>query len=143
VGLIRGLVWTAMRLAGRRLGPHESPLARGQHIAGILAEGRASGAITHAQSLIAERVVNIGRLRLRDAMVPLEQAVLAPDTATAEEIRELLREHGHPRIGVYAGRRKNIVGEVMTFVVSPDGQFVGVATIKDLVEEIVGELEEW
>jgi len=185
VGLIRILVWTAMRLAGRRIGPHYSPLVRGQHIAGILAEGRASGALTHAQSLIAERVVNIGRVRLSDAMVPLDRAVLAPDTVTSEDVRALLREHGHPRVGVYAGRRRNIVGvlnaydvlldtsgsppsahlrppvklpetwgiiealfelqrrrEAMAFVVSSDGQYVGLATVKDLVEEIVGELEE-
>ena len=186
VGLIRALVWGAMKLARRRLGPQENPLGRGQRIAAILAEARASGTLTQAQSLIAERVVNIGRVRLGDAMVPLDRAVLVPETVTAEQLRALLGEHGHPRLGVYSGRRDNIVGvlnvydvlldeggsapaehvtapltlaehlgivqalfelqrrrEPMAFVVSSAGRCVGVATVKDLVEEIVGELEEW
>ncbi|MCK4626739.1 MAG: CBS domain-containing protein, partial [Phycisphaerae bacterium] len=33
--------------------------------------------------------------------------------------------------------------EVMGFVVSSSGEYVGLVTIKDLVEEIVGELKEW
>jgi putative hemolysin len=104
----------------------------------------------------------------------------------ADELRELLRASGHPRVGVYSERPDNIVGvlniydvlldqsgappsahvraammfpehlgviealfelqrrrEALSFVVSADGQCLGVASVKDLVEEIVGELEEW
>lgn len=186
VGLIRALVWSVMRLAGRRIGPQDSPLLRGQHISSILAEGRASGALTHAQSVIAERVVNIGRVRLSDVMVPLQQAVLLPETVSAEQLREVLRAHGHPRVGIYSGRRDNVVGvlnvydvlldesgspaaahvrpaltlpeemriteallelqrrrNVIALVVSAEGGCVGLVSVKDLVEEIVGELEEW
>ncbi len=186
VGLIRASVWAVMRLAGRRPGPQDSPLARGRHIGSILDEGRASGALSHTQSIIAQRVVNIRRVRLRDVMVPLARAVVVSEATTPDELRELLRASGHPRVGVYAGRRENIVGvlniydvlldqsgsppsahvrpplvlpehlgvievmfelqrrrEAMCFVVSAEGQCLGVASVKDLVEEIVGELEEW
>ncbi len=187
VGLARVLIRSILRAAGRPAGPHESPLGSGGgRIASILAEGRASGAITQTQSLIAERVVHIGQVRLRDVMVPLEQAVMVEHSVSAEQLRQLLGEHGHPRFGVYAGSRDNVVGVLnaydvllgesgsppaahvaapvtlpahagviealvtlqrqrsgIAFVLNDPGRCVGLVTIKDLVEEIVGELQEW
>jgi len=190
VAAIRLVVAGAIRLAGRRLGPTETPLSGGRRIAAILAEGRASGALTETQSLIAERVVNIASVRLKDVCVPLGQAVLIEESAvTAEALRELLVRHGHPRIGVYRQRRENIVGLInvydvlleapegepsppaspasapivmpgdlgvapalvrlqqarqsAAFVTDPAGRCIGMVTVKDLVEEIVGELEAW
>ncbi len=187
MGMIRGLMWSVMKLAGRRWGSQEMPLLHSRHVTGILAEGRASGALTHTQSAIAERIVNISRVRMHDVMVPLAGAVLVEESASVEQVRELLRLHEHPRFGVYSGERNNIVGvlnaydvllddapdvsvaahigppltlgehlgviealirmqqrrEVMGLVVSQAGGYVGLVTIKDLVEEIVGELEEW
>jgi putative hemolysin len=187
VGLIRGLVWAILRIGGRRMAAGGSPLeARSGHIAGLLAEGQASGAITQTQSVIAERVVNLGRVSLGQAMVPLDRAVLVDANVTTDQVRELLRSHGHPRFGVYSQSRDNVVGalnaydvlmdesgsppsahvtpavrlpahagiiealvtlqkrrEGMAFVTSEQGRCVGLVTVKDLVEEIVGELEEW
>jgi len=186
VGLIRALVWAVIRLVGRRAGSAQSGLGRGEQLGAILAEGRASGALTHTQSIMAERVVNLGRLCVGDVMVPLEKAALVSEDVTARQLRELLREQGHPRVGVYSGERQNIVGvldaydalldetsspprshvrphlslpqsleiipalfelqerrQVLAFVVSEAGHCVGVVSVKDLVEQIVGELEEW
>ena len=185
VGLIRGGMWLVMKLAGRRLGPTETPLLHSRYVTGILAEGRAGGALTHTQSDIAERIVNISRVQMRDVMIRIEDAVLIEESSPIEYARELLRLHGHPRLGVYSGRPDNIVGvlnaydvllddrtdistcitpslklgenlgiiealvqlqqrrEVMGFVISSSGEYVGLVTIKDLVEEIVGELKEW
>ena len=185
VGLIRGGMWLVMKLAGRRLGTTETPLLHSRYVTGILAEGRAGGALTHTQSDIAERIVNISRVKMRDVMIRIEDAVLIDKSSPIEYARELLRLHGHPRLGVYSGGPDNIVGvlnvydvlldektdisscitpvltlpedlgviealvrlqqrrEVMGFVVSSSGEYVGLVTIKDLVEEIVGELKEW
>ncbi|MCD4699667.1 MAG: CNNM domain-containing protein [Phycisphaerae bacterium] len=187
VGMIRGMMWSVMKLAGQRWGSQEIPLLHSQHVTGILAEGRAGGALTHTQSAIAERIVNISRVLMPDVMVPLDEAVLVEESASVERVRELLRLHGHPRLGVYSGGRDNIVGvlnaydvlldngpevsvaahiaepltlgehlgviealvrmqqrqEVMGLVVSQTGEYVGLVTVKDLVEEIVGELKEW
>ena len=181
--LIRGIF-----AAGRRpLGSHDSPLGPGRgRIAGILAEARAGGAITHTQSLIAQRIVHIGQVRLADVMVPLKKAVMVRRSASADLVRRLLTEHGHPRLGVYEGNRENIVGVLnaydvlldeddsppadhvmpplglvqhtgviealvalqrartaIAFVVNDAGNCTGLVTVKDLVEEIVGELHEW
>jgi putative hemolysin len=186
VALIRWLMAGVLGAAGRRLGPGENPLSRGSHIAGILAEGRASGVLTFTQSLIAERVLNIRHVLLGQVMIGLDKAVLVSEEIAAPELREVLKAHGHPRVGVYSGRRENIIGvlnifdvllgdsegqpsqfiqpaltlpadrtvtdallelqrqrKTMAFVTDPSGAFVGMVTIKDLVEEIVGELEEF
>jgi len=184
--LVRLLVSSVLRLAGRRV-EDDAPFGRrGGRLAGILAEGRASGAITHTQSLIAERVVGLGEVRVSDVMVPLAEAVLVEPAVSAERLRELLAEHRHPRVGVFEGTRENVVGLLnaydvllaedgsapadhvaapvtigagagviealvalqrlrspMAFAVDEAGQCVGLVTVKDLVEEIVGELEEW
>ena len=183
---IRGVIALTTRLAGRSLGTHESPLGTGGRLAAILEEGRASGVLSHAQSLIARRVVNIARVPVRDTMIPLERAVLVEESVSADDLRRLLREQQHPRVGVCAGRRENIVGllniydvlldeggsppsahltsplmlpehlnvtealvalqqhrTAMGFVTDPQGGCIGLVTVKDLVEEIVGELEEW
>jgi len=186
VHLTRALLWVTLKLARRGEGEVSDPLGAGRRVSAILDEGRASGALTDSQSLIAERVVRIGHVRLRDVMVPLKAAVLVPETITREGVRELLGAHKHPRLGVYRGGRDNIVGllnaydvlldesgrppaahvrpvvslpegmgvtealvelqrrrEVIAFVCSERGAFVGLVTMKDLVEEIVGELHEW
>jgi len=186
-GLIRLLTGGVLRLAGRRPDEDDAPLGRGGgRIAGVLAEGRASGAITHTQSLIAERVVRLGRVRLADVMTPIDRAVLVTPDVTADELRRTLAEHGHPRVGVYAHDPANIVGVLnaydvllaeddsapadhmapavalnaqagvigalvalqrsrspIGFVLDADSNCIGVVTVKDLVEEIVGELDEW
>ena len=185
--LVRGLMWVVFALAGRREYRRAAALAgSGDRLAGILAEGQASGVLTHMQSIIAERVVNIGQVRLRDVMVPLDQAALVPESVTPEQLRELLASSDHPRFGVYSGERENVVGmlnaydvlldetgaspashvttpaklledmgvtealvrlqqdrTVVGFVFSDAGRCVGLVSVKDLVEEIVGELEEW
>ena len=187
VFMVRGVIWLVFRLGGRRLTRSEGHLAGGERrIEDILAEGRASGALTHAQQVIAERVVNIRRVHLRDVMVPLEQAALVSESVTVEELRELLASSDHPRFGVHSGDRENVIGllnaydvlldetgappsshmtppaklpadlsvtealvtlqrrrTVVGFVFSPDGRCLGLVSVKDLAEEIVGELEEW
>ena len=185
LALVRGLMWLILAVGGRR---RRKKAAGGDDdgIAGLLAEGRASGVLTHAQSVMAERLVNIGQVSLRDVMVPLDQAELVPQTVSTDQIRDLLAACEHPRFGVYAGERENIVGvinaydvlldedaagpashiaapiklaeelgvtealvqlqrnrTVVGFVYGRQGHCVGLVGVKDLLEEIVGELEEW
>jgi len=120
VGTVRAIVQAVLRLAGRRLGPHDSPLGGAQRIAAILAEGRASGVVTHDQSLIAERVVNIENVRLADVMVPIGRAVLADRHASPEDLRALMARHGHPRVAVYEGQPDHIVGALNIYDVLLD-----------------------
>lgn len=183
--LMRLVIGLGLRLAHRVMPPSQTPLAATGRLAAILAEVQASGAITHAQSLMAERVVNLGSVRLRSVMVPLERAVLVSQAVDLQELRELLYKHNFARYGVYSQRPENIVGvlnvyeplldqtgsspaafmtapiflpqelpvsealvelqqshQFMGFVVDNQGRSIGLVTVKDLVEEIVGEMEE-
>lgn len=185
--LVRGLIWVVLRLAWNPARSQaEAAGAKSEHIVGILDEGQASGVLTHAQGVMAERVVNIGAVRLRDVLVPLDRAELVSESVSVEEIRGALASSNHPRFGVYSGARENIVGllnaydvlldtgdappsshmtapvklsegsgitgalvrlrtcgTVMGFVYTDEGECLGLVSVKDLVEEIVGELVEW
>ena len=184
LALVRGLMWLIFAISGRTRA--RRPAGEGDKLARLLAEGRASGVLTHAQSVMAERLVNIGRVSLRDVMVPLDEAELVAQDVSAAEVRERLAQSDHPRFGVYSSERGNIVGllnaydvlldeggaapaehmaapvklaeelgvtdalvqlqrnrTVLGFVYAEDGACVGLVGVKDLLEEIVGELEEW
>lgn len=187
-GLLPAMRWAVagmMKLSHRVLEPHQTPLAAGGRLSAILAEGQASGVLTHAQSVMADRVVNIPNVLVSNVMVKLDQAVLVPQSAGLEDIRQLLQQYNYTRYGVYSGQRANIVGvlniydalldqtgsspasfmtpplfvseilpvtaallelqhnhQLMGFAIDAAGRCTGLVTVKDLVEEVVGELEE-
>jgi magnesium and cobalt exporter, CNNM family len=181
--LVRSFSWLLMRMtpAVRRsttgLG-HEG-------LAAIVAEGRAAGVLTHSQTVMADRVMHIGRVSLGDVMVPLRAAVCAPQDVGRDQLLEIARDHNYSRLPL-RGAKGEVTGildlyqvllengdappverareplvlkmdlpvndallrmqrtrNTMAIVCDQAGQHVGIATIKDLVEEIVGELEAW
>ena len=181
--LVRGFSSLLMRAAGVRR-PSHSPLGH-ESLTSIVAEGHASGVLTHSQSIMADRVMRISEVSLRDVMIPMRQVVSVPRDITRERIIEVIRQHNYSRLPVLdaAGRVVGILniydvlaeGEsvppadlmkpplillagltvtdalyhvqrehaAMAIVEGATGRHVGIVTIKDLVEEIVGELEEW
>lgn len=181
--LVRGFSWLLMRLipGGRGGGFH----AHHEGLAAIVAEGRASGVLTHFQSVMADRIMQIAEVHLDDVMVPLSAAVWARPDVGRDELIDTIRDHNYSRLPLLdeAGRvvaildvyqvlldssgsvpgdlateplvlpagtgvtdalyRMQRLGATMAVVEDADGRHVGIATIKDLVEEIVGELEAW
>jgi CBS domain containing-hemolysin-like protein len=178
----RGFAYLTLRLAGAK--PKHSPLGY-EGFAAIVAEGQASGALTHFQSIMADRVMHIQDVRLQSVMIPLARVVTAPRNITRQELLELLRHHEFSRLPV-VDESGQVVGvldirdvfetqddqppaakmteplvldgqlivtdalyqmqqsrKMMAIVRDASGKHVGIATIKDIVEEIVGELEAW
>ena len=181
--LVRGFSWLLMRLIpGRHKGGFH---AYHEGLAAIVAEGRASGVLTHFQSVMADRVMQIGQVHLSDVMVPLGAAVTAPAGVARDELVDIIRDHNYSRVplldeagsvvailDVYkvlldrsdaearalaadplvlpaeagvtdALYRMQRLRETMAVVEDAESAHVGIVTIKDLVEEIVGELEAW
>jgi len=181
--LVRGFSWLLMRLIpGQRGGGFH---AHHEGLAAIVAEGRASGVLTHFQSVMADRVMQIAQVRLADVMVPLGEAVTAPAGVGPDKLVEIIRHHDYSRVPLLdpAGKvvavldvYKVLLGrdqadptalaaealvlpadmgvtdalyrmqrgrETMAVVEDAAGSHVGLVTVKDLVEEIVGELDAW
>lgn len=180
---VSGLSWLLMRLtpAGRR---GYRPLGHNP-IAAILAEGRASGALTGFQSAMADRVMHIADVTLADVMIPMRRVISAPLGISRQQLTRLVQDHNHSRLpmlkedGSVAGildiydvltaegdaapaaattspmllpagmtvtdalYRMQRAGAAMAVVEDENNKHVGIITIKDLVEEIVGELEAW
>jgi len=180
--LVRGFSGLLTRLAGRRTGGH-GPLEH-EGLAAVVAEGRASGLLTHFQTVMADRVMHIGRVRLTDVMIPMGDVISAPLEVGRDELIERIRDRNYSRIPLLGGDGKvagvldiydvlacddaTAPAEMMTeplilpadmpvtdalyrmqrghaamAVVAEAGAHVGIVTVKDVVEEIVGELEAW
>jgi CBS domain containing-hemolysin-like protein len=163
--------------------PRRRPPGR-EGLSAVMAEGHASGALTHIQSVMADRVMNIADVRLKDVMIPMAR-VHAAAGANCSQLLALIAQVNHSRLPVvdaadrvtgildvldvltcrgptmpadrirvplvlsceqgvtdalYEMQRRNAH---MAVVAGAEGKHLGIVTIKDLVEEIVGELEAW
>jgi len=177
--VVRGLSAALLRLARKPAG------YRHTGVEAVVDEGRASGALTHFQSAMVDRVLNLADVTLGDVMMPLGRAVTAPAEIGRDDLLERIRKHNYSRLPLLDGDGQVVgvldVYDVLTrpgldrpadaavapvilgrdttitdalyrlrqqrrrlaIVADADGRHVGLVTVKDLVEEIVGELEAW
>jgi CBS domain containing-hemolysin-like protein len=200
--LIYGLVWflrasmTAFRYCGllglvRLVGsivswirPSHQPFVH-EGLATILAEGQAAGALTHVQSIMADRVMHLTDVTVDAVMKPMKLVRKAPLHITLPQLLELVKEANYTRLplvredGGVAGilniyevlmapepvepaskmtpplciPGKWTVTDAlyhmqtshapMAVVTDPHERHIGIVTVKDLVEQIVGELGAW
>ncbi|MFW6133411.1 MAG: CNNM domain-containing protein [Planctomycetota bacterium] len=180
--LIRGVGRLLVAATGGRRSGGEMLAPSG--LSALVAEGRAAGALTPFQSVMADRIAHINEVTLEDVMVPMSRVVSAPVDVTREQLLALIAEHDYSRIPLIGERGQvagicdvyetliaadespprqraaapllipadTVVTEVLwrmqrtrahQAVVVRDERHVGIVTIKDLVEEIVGELQAW
>ncbi len=178
----RWLADLVVGLAGRRRGAG-APLGHAG-IAAIVAEGQASGVLTHSQSIMADRIMHLRDVKLADVMIRLPKAATLALDASREAMLATLRAQNYSRLPVLdtAGQVAGILDiydvlltgqgqpaekmakplvlhqamrvsdalyqmqkarAMMAVIRNAEGKHVGIVTIKDLVEEIVGELEAW
>jgi CBS domain containing-hemolysin-like protein len=183
VPLVQGVSWMLFR-ALRVSAASRRPLGR-EGLLAVVAEGHASGALTHSQSIMADRVMNIADVCLKDVMIPMSKVHTASASADRQRLVALAAEVNHSRLPAVneAGKVTGILDVLdiltsrdatvppqrirmplvlssqesvtdalyqmqrqnahMAVVGADDGAHVGIVTIKDLVEEIVGPLEAW
>ncbi|WNG46275.1 HlyC/CorC family transporter [Archangium minus] len=117
--LVQPLVWflTAssnliLRFFGDRTNFTESRLSPDE-LQQLVEEAAKSGSLDPRAGEIASRAFELGNIPLSAVMVPRSRIVALRRHASAEEIKQVLLEHGHSRMPVYEGSIDNIVGYVI------------------------------
>ena len=184
-GMVRGVSWGLMKFFRRAPRSPRHTLLSHDVLPTLMAEGQASGVLTHQQSIMADRIMHIEERHLHDVMIPLAKVVKAPVSVWRVEVIELLRAQNHWRLplmdahsqvagvldlyDVLLGPTDQSPSDCMTaplvlqeqlpvtealyemqhhrrvlaVVSNKAGRHIGIVTIKDVVEEIIGELDVW
>ncbi|KFA88115.1 hemolysin family protein [Archangium violaceum] len=117
--LVQPLVWflTAssnliLRFFGDKTNFTESRLSPDE-LQQLVEEAAKSGSLDPRAGEIASRAFDLGNIPLSAVMVPRSRMVALRRHSSAEEIKQVLLEHGHSRMPVYEGSLDNIVGYVI------------------------------
>jgi len=117
--LMRPVVWfltassnVVLRLFGDRTSFTEGRLSA-EELQQLVEEATKHGTVDPRAGEIASRAFEMGDLTLGELMVPRERIIALRRHASAEEIRQVMLEHGHSRMPVYEGAVDNIVGYVI------------------------------
>jgi putative hemolysin len=117
--LMRPVVWfltassnVVLRLFGDRTSFTEGRLSA-EELQQLVEEATKQGTVDPRAGEIASRAFEMGDLTLGELMVPRERIIALRRHASAEEIRQVMLEHGHSRMPVYEGAVDNIVGYVI------------------------------
>ncbi len=78
----------------------------------LVEEAARVGTLNPKAGEIASRAFDLNDLRVSEVMVPRQAIVALPSSANADEVKQLLLEHGHSRMPVYEGTVDNVVGYV-------------------------------
>ena len=76
----------------------------------IVVEAAQAGTVHPEAAEIATRALDLPELTAADVMVPRRQVIAVPNSATHEELRQLLLEQSKSRLPVYEERIDNVVG---------------------------------
>ncbi|MFL5357600.1 hemolysin family protein [Archangium sp.] len=117
--LIQPLVWfltassnVLLRFFGDRTTFTESRLSPDE-LQQLVEEAAKAGTLDPRAGEIASRAFEMANLPLSAVMVPRSRMVALRRHASAEEIKQVLLEHGHSRMPVYEGTIDNIAGYII------------------------------
>jgi CBS domain containing-hemolysin-like protein len=88
----------------------------------IVEESAVGGGLQQYQQEMLESTLNYATTIVREVMVPISEVALLPESASTDELLDLVREQGHTRIPVYRERIDQIVGLVNIFDIFYDRQ---------------------
>jgi putative hemolysin len=101
-----------LRFFGDRTNFTESRLSP-EELQQLVEQAAKSGSLDPRAGEIASRAFELGNIPLSAVMVPRNRIVALRRHASAEEIKQVLLEHGHSRMPVYEGTLDNVVGYVI------------------------------
>lgn len=81
----------------------------------VLEESAESGGLQQDQQAMLESALNYATTIAREVMVPISDVALLPETASTQELMDLVRHEGHTRTPIYRERIDQIIGFVNIF----------------------------
>lgn len=84
-----------------------------RHFDFLLSEGREEGVITAQQDLMVRNIMQFGTRTVGAAMTPLAEVRMLAGGLCGADAVETIRQHDHPRLPVYEGRRENVTGVLL------------------------------
>jgi putative hemolysin len=95
--------------------PHRHPPLTLDEIFALLDAGVEAGVIDREEHALAERILRLEEIVVRDIMVPRPDIVALPADSTFDEVMETILQTGHSRLPLYDGTLDNIVGIVYAY----------------------------
>ncbi len=113
----------------------------GDDIEALIDVGEAEGIIEEEERELIQSAIEFGDTRVGAVMTPRTEIAALPRTATVRDARNLIIESKHSRLPVYRDQIENIEGN-LSMVIDEYGGVAGLVTVEDILEEIVGEIED-
>jgi CBS domain containing-hemolysin-like protein len=159
----------------------------------LFEESAATGVLTGTQQDLVQRALRLGRISVREVMIPWNRVVGAPSRISNDGFRAMVRRYNVSRMPVLGNSTTEVLGiidvidalsprpsadgvaapfkitnyvhpamtligeqsvrsaitlmqrarQTVAIVVDRHGRAIGLVTMKDLIEELVGDLENW
>ncbi len=111
--IIYAVAAKTLRLFGAN--PNRQPRLTADEILALLEAGRDEGVIEPEEFLLAERILRLSDIVVRDIMVARPDIVALPADSSFETVMETIIQTGHSRLPLYEGNLDNIVGIVYAY----------------------------
>lgn len=137
--MMNGLGWGFLRLVGmERADPHHQIYTE-EELQLIITASTEGGELVGSEEEIIQRAFVFHDQAAEEIMVPRTELVTLPDTATLEDLRNLIVEHSYSRFPVYQGDRNEIVGilyvrDVLPFLIGTERS--GAVHLRDLMRPV-------
>lgn len=120
VSLVEGTSERISRLMGLKLDAAEQGYTA-EELKLLFSVSKREGRLAQFQEMMLSRAVDFHDVTLREVMVPRQEMVALPSTATIDQVVDCVVRYQHSRIPIYEGSSENVIGvlfvkEVWSFV---------------------------
>ena len=109
VSLVEGTSERISRLMGLKLNAAEQSYTA-EELKLLFSVSKREGRLAQFQEAMLSRAVDFHDVTLREVMVPRQEMVALPSTATLDQVVDYVVRYQHSRIPVYEGSSENVIG---------------------------------